>query len=77
MAPAAFTVNTVADILIPPVGTVTLRSAITQANRLGGTNTISLPAAALGVSTSTVEKDWAYARSWLRMAIDRISGQRP
>src|SRR5262245_18807138 len=34
-------------------------------------------AAALGVSTSTAEKDWAYARSWLRVAIDRISGQRP
>jgi RNA polymerase sigma factor (TIGR02999 family) len=34
-------------------------------------------AAALGVSTSTVEKDWAYARSWLRVAIDRISGHRP
>jgi RNA polymerase sigma factor (TIGR02999 family) len=34
-------------------------------------------AAALGVSTSTAEKDWAYARSWLRVAIDRTSGRRP
>jgi RNA polymerase sigma factor (TIGR02999 family) len=34
-------------------------------------------AAALGVSTSTAEKDWAYARSWLRVAIDRISSHRP
>ncbi|MFI5460517.1 MAG: ECF-type sigma factor [Isosphaerales bacterium] len=34
-------------------------------------------AAALGVSTSTAEKDWAYARSWLRVAIDRRSGHRP
>ncbi|HZT78604.1 MAG TPA: sigma-70 family RNA polymerase sigma factor [Gemmataceae bacterium] len=34
-------------------------------------------AAALGVSPSTAEKDWAYARSWLRVAIDRISGHRP
>jgi RNA polymerase sigma factor (TIGR02999 family) len=34
-------------------------------------------AAALGVSTSTAEKDWAYARSWLRVAIDRISDHRP
>jgi len=34
-------------------------------------------AGALGVSTSTAEKDWAYARSWLRVAIDRISGPRP
>ena len=30
-------------------------------------------AAVLGVSTSTAEKDWAYARSWLRVAIDRMS----
>jgi RNA polymerase sigma factor (TIGR02999 family) len=34
-------------------------------------------AAALGVSTSTAEKDWAYARSWLRVKIDRLSGHRP
>jgi RNA polymerase sigma factor (TIGR02999 family) len=34
-------------------------------------------AAVLGVSTSTAEKDWAYARSWLRVAIDRMSGHRP
>jgi len=34
-------------------------------------------AAALGVSTSTAEKDWAYARSWLRVTIDRMSGPRP
>ena len=34
-------------------------------------------AAALGVSTSTAEKDWAYARSWLRVAINRMSSHRP
>jgi RNA polymerase sigma factor (TIGR02999 family) len=34
-------------------------------------------AAALGVSLSTAEKDWAYARSWLRVAIDRMSGNQP
>ena len=34
-------------------------------------------AAALCVSTSTAEKDWAYARSWLRVAIERASGPRP
>ena len=34
-------------------------------------------AAALGVSTSTAEKDWTYARSWLRVAIDGISDRRP
>jgi RNA polymerase sigma factor (TIGR02999 family) len=33
-------------------------------------------ALALGVSISTVEKDWAYARSWLRVAIARLSGGR-
>jgi RNA polymerase sigma factor (TIGR02999 family) len=32
-------------------------------------------AAALGVSTSSAEKDWAYARSWLRVAIDRLSSR--
>jgi RNA polymerase sigma factor (TIGR02999 family) len=30
-------------------------------------------AAALGVSLSTAERDWAYARSWLRVAMDRRS----
>jgi RNA polymerase sigma factor (TIGR02999 family) len=34
-------------------------------------------AAALGVSISTAEKDWAYARSWIRLAIDRESGHLP
>jgi RNA polymerase sigma factor (TIGR02999 family) len=33
-------------------------------------------AAELGVSTSTAEKDWAYARSWLQVAIHRMSGPR-
>jgi RNA polymerase sigma factor (TIGR02999 family) len=37
--------------------------------------TAAQAAAALGVSTSTAEKDWAYARSWLRVAIDRRSGR--
>ena len=39
--------------------------------------TIEQAAAALGVSTSTADKDWAYARSWLRVTIDRTSGHRP
>jgi RNA polymerase sigma factor (TIGR02999 family) len=34
-------------------------------------------AAALGISASTAEKDWAYSRSWLRVAINRISGDSP
>jgi RNA polymerase sigma factor (TIGR02999 family) len=33
-------------------------------------------AAALGVSISTAEKDWAYARSWLRVAIGGRTGPR-
>jgi len=37
--------------------------------------TVVQAAAVLGVSTSTAEKDWAYARSWLRVAIDRISAR--
>jgi RNA polymerase sigma factor (TIGR02999 family) len=32
-------------------------------------------AEALGVSLSTAEKDWAYARSWLRVAINGSSGR--
>jgi RNA polymerase sigma factor (TIGR02999 family) len=39
--------------------------------------TVEQAAAALGISTSTAEKDWAYARSWLRVAIDRSSGRCP
>src|SRR5271167_2918642 len=39
--------------------------------------TVEQAAAALGVSTSTAEKDCAYARAWLRVAIDRISGHLP
>jgi hypothetical protein len=33
-------------------------------------------APALGVSTSTALKDWAYARRWLRVTIDRMSSDR-
>jgi RNA polymerase sigma factor (TIGR02999 family) len=36
--------------------------------------TVEQAAATLGVSTSTAEKDWTYARSWLRVTIDRLSG---
>jgi RNA polymerase sigma factor (TIGR02999 family) len=37
--------------------------------------TTAQAAAALGVSLSTAEKDWVYARSWLRVVIDRLSRQ--
>jgi RNA polymerase sigma factor (TIGR02999 family) len=32
--------------------------------------TIEQAAAALGISTSTADNDWAYAKSWLRVALD-------
>src|SRR5262249_51868341 len=45
LAPAVFNVNSTADILNPPGSTVTLRSAIQQANALPGGNTINLTVA--------------------------------
>jgi RNA polymerase sigma factor (TIGR02999 family) len=36
--------------------------------------TIEQAAAALGVSTSTAENDWAYARCWLRLEMDAGRG---
>jgi hypothetical protein len=41
-APAVFNVNSLADILNPPSGVVTLRSAIQSANTTSGPNTINL-----------------------------------
>jgi hypothetical protein len=41
-APAVFNVNSLADVFNPPVGVVTLRSAIQQANQVPGSNTINL-----------------------------------
>jgi len=34
-------------------------------------------AVALGISISTAENDWAYARSWLRLQMDGPDGDRP
>jgi predicted outer membrane repeat protein len=42
VVPATFNVNSTADILNPPAGVVTLRSAIEQANATPGGNTINL-----------------------------------
>ncbi len=42
---AVFTVNSTADILSPPAGVVTLRSAIQAANTTAGADTIDIPAA--------------------------------
>lgn len=36
--------------------------------------TIEEAAAALGISTSTADNDWAYARCWLRLQIDGAKG---
>jgi hypothetical protein len=54
-----------------------LLGAARELIRTGAVPTVEQAAAAAGVSTSTAEKDWAYARSWLRVAIDRASGHRP
>ncbi len=45
LAPATFNVNSTADVLSPPTGTVTLRSAIQAANSTTGDNTINLTVA--------------------------------
>jgi hypothetical protein len=42
LAPAVFNVNSLADILNPPRGVVTLRSALAAANRTAGSNIINL-----------------------------------
>jgi RNA polymerase sigma factor (TIGR02999 family) len=39
--------------------------------------TIEEAAEALGVSSTTADNDWAYARCWLRLAIDRASDKSP
>jgi RNA polymerase sigma factor (TIGR02999 family) len=39
--------------------------------------TTAQAAAALGVSTSTAENDWAYARSWLRLRMGEPGGDPP
>jgi RNA polymerase sigma factor (TIGR02999 family) len=39
--------------------------------------TTAQAAAALGVSTSTAENDWAYARSWLRLRMEAADGGQP
>jgi RNA polymerase sigma factor (sigma-70 family) len=39
--------------------------------------TTAQAALALGVSTSTAENDWAYARSWLRLRMGEPDGDQP
>ena len=39
--------------------------------------TTAQAATALGVSTSTAENDWAYARSWLRLRMGEPDSERP
>jgi RNA polymerase sigma factor (TIGR02999 family) len=39
--------------------------------------TTAQAAVALGVSTSTAENDWAYARSWLRLRMGEPDGDQP
>ncbi len=45
VVPTVFTVNSTADILSPPAGVVTLRSAIQASNASPGTDTINMPLA--------------------------------
>src|SRR5262245_49255783 len=45
LAPAVFNVNSLADVLNPAPGVVTLRSAIAMANQTPGSNTINLTVA--------------------------------
>ena len=35
---------------------------------------VSQVASMLGVSESTIEKDWMFARAWLRRELDRETG---
>jgi DNA-directed RNA polymerase specialized sigma24 family protein len=35
---------------------------------------VSQVAGMLGVSESTIEKDWVFARAWLRRELDRETG---
>ena len=37
--------------------------------------TMEEAALALGISTSTADNDWAYARCWLRLEIDGAAGE--
>jgi DNA-directed RNA polymerase specialized sigma24 family protein len=39
--------------------------------------TTAQAAVALGVSISTAENDWAYARSWLRIRMGESDGEQP
>jgi len=50
--PAVFNVNSTADILNPPAGGVTLRSAIEAANATPGGNTIDLTVGELAIIAS-------------------------
>ncbi len=64
---AVFTVNSTADILRPPVGTVTLRSAIQAANTTPGPDTINIPLAGtyktttIGTATDNSAGEFAIA----------------
>src|SRR5262249_50644697 len=66
LAPAVFNVNSLADVLSPPSGVVTLRSALQAANTTPGNNTINLtvPGTYLitspGANTDNTAGEFAY-----------------
>jgi RNA polymerase sigma factor (TIGR02999 family) len=52
------------------------RAALVKLRYFAGL-TIEQCARALGVSTTTVENDWAYARAWLKLELEGLRGDGP
>src|SRR5581483_10472506 len=53
----------------PDLDLLALKAALVKLRFFAGL-TIEEAAAALGVSTSTADNDWAYARCWLRLEME-------
>lgn len=59
------------DVALTSLANEDARAASVVELRYFGGLTIEQTAAALGVSTPTVERDWRFARAWLHEALDR------
>src|ERR1700733_5265816 len=70
--PATFNVNSTADIVSPPAGVVTLRSAIAAANATPGGNTINLTVP--GTYLNTLGSAFSILPSGDNLNIDNTSG---